>query len=98
MGTYISLVKWTQKGVEDLKNSPARLDKAKEAFKANGCELKQFFLTQGQYDMIMIIEAPTNKAIAKVLLKAAMAGAISSETLQAFPENEYREIIASIPG
>jgi len=32
MATYIILVSYTQKGVENIKESPARLDTAKKAF------------------------------------------------------------------
>ena len=42
MPTYISLLRFTQQGVQKIKESPARLDAAKKAFKALGGELKQF--------------------------------------------------------
>ena len=54
MPTYISLVNYTQKGIENIKESPARLDKVKEAMKAAGGEFKAFFLTMGRYDMVVI--------------------------------------------
>ncbi len=31
MPTYIALLRWTQKGIENVKESPSRLDQAKEA-------------------------------------------------------------------
>ena len=96
MPTYISLVKWTDKGIENVKESPNRLDKAREAFKKNGAELKDFYLTQGQYDMVIFSEAPNAETAAKVWLTAAMAGAVRSETLRAFTEEEYRKLIDSL--
>ena len=54
MPTYISLVNYTQKGIENIKESTARLDKVKEAMKAAGGEFKAFFLTMGRYDMVVI--------------------------------------------
>ena len=53
MATYITLINWTQKGLENVKESPARLDAAKKAFQAMGGEIKAFFLVTGRYDMIM---------------------------------------------
>jgi len=44
MPTYITLISYTQKGIENIKDGPARLDAAKEAYKAMGAELKDFFL------------------------------------------------------
>ena len=44
MPTYISLIRFTQKGIESIKEGPARLDRAKQAFRAAGGELKAFYL------------------------------------------------------
>jgi uncharacterized protein with GYD domain len=42
MPTYMTLINYTQKGVENIKDSPNRLDAAKELFKSMGSELKSF--------------------------------------------------------
>jgi len=96
MPTYITLVNYTQKGIENIKESPARLDKVKEAMKAAGGEFKAFYLTMGRYDMVVISEAPNDEAYAATMLAIGAAGAVRSETLKAFTEEEYRNIIASI--
>ena len=44
MPTYISLINFTQKGAESIKDGPKRLDAAKERFRAAGAELKAFYL------------------------------------------------------
>jgi len=97
MSTYISLISLTQKGIENIKDSPDRLNKAKELFKAMGAELKQFYLVTGRYDMVVVSEAPNDETVAKVALAISAAGAIRTETLRAFTEDEYRKIIAALP-
>ena len=97
MPTYITLVRYTQQGIEKIKESPARLDSAKEAFKAAGAELKEFYLVQGRYDIVVVIEAPDAETVAKVMLAIGSGGAIRSETFRAFTEDEYRKIIAALP-
>lgn len=97
MATYISLVKFTQKGIDDIKESPARLERVKAAVRAAGGKFKAFYLTLGQYDIVTITEAPNDKAYATTMLAIGAAGAIRSETLKAFTEEEYQEIIASLP-
>jgi uncharacterized protein with GYD domain len=97
MPTYISLLRFTQQGVEKIKEGPARLDRAKGAVKAAGGELKAFYLTLGQYDAVAISEAPSDEAYATTVLAIAAAGAIRTETLRAFKEDEYRKIIAALP-
>jgi uncharacterized protein with GYD domain len=97
MSTYISLINLTQKGIENIKESPNRLDQAKAEFKAMGAELKQFYLVTGRYDMVVISEAPDDEAVSKVALAIGSAGSIRTETLRAFTEEEYQKIIAELP-
>ena len=96
MATYIVLINWTQKGIENIKDSPGRLDMAKKAFEAAGSKIKEFYLVTGRYDMVVVAEAPDNETVAKLALAIGSAGAIRTETLSAFTEEEYRKIIAAL--
>ena len=97
MPTFITLASWTQEGIKNVKDSPARLDAAKKAFKAFGGEMKDFYMVMGQYDMVVIGEAPNAEAVSKIALAIAQSGAIRTETLRAFTEKEYRKVIAELP-
>jgi uncharacterized protein with GYD domain len=97
MATYITLIRYTQQGIQNMKESPERLEKAKAAIKAAGGELKAFYLTMGQYDAVAIGEAPNDEAHAATMLAIASAGAITTETLRAFTEDEYRKIVSALP-
>ena len=97
MATYIILTNWTQKGIENVKESPDRLDAAKKAFQAAGGELKEFYLVMGKYDMVVVGEAPDDATAATLALAIGSGGAVRTETLRAFTEDEYREIIAALP-
>ena len=96
MATYIILINWTQKGIESVKDSPKRLDTAKKVFQAAGSEIKEFYLVTGRYDMVVIAEAPDPETVATLALTIGAAGAIRTETLQAFSEEAYRKIIAAL--
>ena len=97
MPTYITLINWTQQGVENVKESPARLERAKAATRAAGGEIKEFYLTMGRYDLVAIVEAPSDEVYAAAILAIASAGGIRSESLRAFNEDEYRGIIGRVP-
>ena len=97
MATYITLLRFTQKGIENIKESPSRLDAARKAFSAAGAELKTFYLATGQYDAVAISEAPNDETIVKAAIITASKGSIRTETFRVFTEDEYREIIASLP-
>jgi len=97
MPTYIVLLHYTQQGIGDIKESPKRLDAAKQAFRAMGAELKQWYLVMGQYDAVVIGEAPDDETVMKIALSIGARGAIRTETLRAFTEDEYRKLIAALP-
>ena len=97
MPTYITLFRWTQLGRENVKDSPTRLDAAKQLFQQMGGEVKAFYIVMGQYDAVLISEAPDDETMAKISLAATAHGAIRSETMRAFTEDEYRKIIGGLP-
>ena len=97
MAKYISLVNYTQKGVENIKDSPNRLDAFKQACQSMGAKVEGFYLTMGRYDLVVILDAPDPETVAKIMLATASRGAVSTETLPAFTEEEYRKIISELP-
>ncbi len=97
MTTYISLINYTQDGITAIKDSPKRLSVVKRLAKNMGGKVKHFYLTLGDYDLVVIYEMPDTATAAKFMLTVGSTGAIRTKTLSAFPEAEYREIIAALP-
>jgi uncharacterized protein with GYD domain len=96
MAKYIALVNWTDQGVKNVKDSPKRLDAARELAKKCGCEMQEFYMTIGPYDMVATMEAPNDEAMAKFALSLARGGNVRTTTLKAFPEDLYRKIVGSL--
>jgi uncharacterized protein with GYD domain len=96
MTTYVMLANWTEQGIQKAKDSPRRLDAAKKALKDMSGEFKAFYLTMGDYDMVVILEAPDDAVAARFSLQLGMQGNVRTRTLKAFPEAAYREIINSL--
>ncbi len=98
MATYISLVRYTDQGVRNIKESPQRLDAARKAFKAMGGELKQWYLAMsGHYDAVVISEFPDAETAERATLAIESLGSIRTEGFRAFTEDEYRKLIATLP-
>ena len=96
MAQYIILADWTEQGIRNVKDSPGRLDAAKELCRKHGAEITAFFMTMGSHDMVVIMQAPSDEAVAKVALALASGGNIRTETLKAFSEAEYRQIVQTL--
>ena len=62
-----------------------------------GAKVEGFYLTMGRYDLLVIVDAPDSETMAKLSLTTASKGAVSTETLQAFSEDEYKKIISELP-
>ena len=96
MPTYITLIKWTDQGIRNVKESPQRLDATRKAIEAAGGKFIGYYLTMGRYDAVLIAEAPSDEAVAALALSAGSQGNVRTETMKAFPEDQYRNIIAKV--
>jgi uncharacterized protein with GYD domain len=91
------LLRYTQQGIEGIKAAPGRVDAARQEFRAMGAELKSFHLLLGAYDAVLFAEIPDEATAAKITLALGALGNVRSETLRAFTEDEYRQIVSELP-
>ncbi len=96
MPSYVSLVKWTDQGIRNVKDSPKRADAFEATVKAAGGTLKGLYLVMGEYDLVLVTEAPNDETVTKLALKVAMLGNVRTTTLRAYDREEYRKIIESL--
>ena len=96
MVTYLMLLNWTDQGIRNVKDSPKRLDAVKKLAKEMGGEVKSFYLTLGQYDLVLVVDMPNNDKLASFGLKLGSLGNVRSTTLKTFSEDDYRRIIAGL--
>ena len=96
MPTYIAMLKWTPQGLQNVKQSPSRLDAGRKAFEAADAKLKDFYMVMGQYDMMFVAEAPDDATLAKAVLNLTSKGNVQTETLRAFTEDEYKKILSGV--
>ena len=96
MATYVVLVNWTDQGIAGFKGTTDRVDHEAEIRKRAGVELKEIWWTQGQYDLVAIIEAPDDESIAAAMLGVSAHGNSRTTTMRAFDRNEYERILAKL--
>lgn len=93
MPTYILLTSFTQQGVENVRASPERTVHAKEMVESLGGTWKDFFVTMGQYDGVVVADFPDDETAAQAALSLAESGNVTTETLRAFTLDEFRDIV-----
>jgi len=51
----------------------------------------------GEYDIVIVVEAPDNTTAAKALIGMGAQGNISTTSMVALTEDEFRAVIADMP-
>ncbi|HET9920876.1 MAG TPA: GYD domain-containing protein [Ktedonobacteraceae bacterium] len=97
MPTYISLVNLTEQGVREVRDGPERLVAFDEAARQVGGKLIGFYLVMGQYDYIVISEAPDDQTAARLILGTLAQGTVRTQTMRAFPREEFENIARGMP-
>jgi len=96
MPAYISLSNWTGQGLSNVKDTVKRARQIEQALEAAGGRKIGIWWTMGQYDAVLIFEAPDDETAARLLISNAMQGFVHSATLRAFSEEEMEGIIGKL--
>ena len=96
MPTYISLANLTSQGVKDAKSITSRIEDTRKLFESLGAKLKEVYLVTGQYDYVVIAEAPDDETAAKAVLSLASKGNVRTQTFRAFTAAEMGRIVGDI--
>ncbi|MFN2606942.1 MAG: GYD domain-containing protein [Acidimicrobiales bacterium] len=96
MGTYIMFLKWTERGAANISEAKHGREAGKKAAAAVGVTWKRSYLVMGEYDVIVVVEAPDDATMAKFILLGEMSGAVDIKTVRAFTEAEADELVDSL--
>jgi uncharacterized protein with GYD domain len=92
----VTLFKWTEHGVKDVKNAPARFQAAKKLTEAMGGKTLGLYVTMGDYDIVAVTEGPSDEVAAATVLSIASKGNAKTTTMRAFTESEFSEIVKKV--
>jgi uncharacterized protein with GYD domain len=96
MFTYIGLLSFTDKGLQSIKDTTKRAAAAKEAAKKHGVNMREVYWTMGEYDVICVLEAEDEAALAAFNIGTAMQGNVRTRSLRAFSAAEMDKVLAKL--
>jgi len=96
MPTFIIMMNWTEQGIRNVKDAPKRAAAAKEMAKKVGVEIKQTYLTNGQFDLVSIVESASGDNIAKFCMQVGALGNVRTRTVRAWSQDEYMKLISEL--
>lgn len=95
MASFVTLVNFTDQGIRNVKESPARYEAFKAAAESVGVSVKSALWTQGAYDLVIITEGNEDAQMA-LSLKTASLGNVRTQTLRGYSIGEFRKQLASV--
>lgn len=95
MSHYIALLRFTQKGVEHIKDSTKRAHHFNALAKKAGVKIEGQYWTIGRYDGVLIIGAASEQKALHLLVELAAAGNVHAETMQAFTDKTFKKIVGA---
>jgi uncharacterized protein with GYD domain len=96
MPTYVTLFKWTEKGIKAIKDAPARFEASKKLVEATGGKILGLYVTMGDYDIVAVTEGPNDEVASAVALSIALKGNARTTTMRAFTESEFAQIVKKV--
>jgi len=97
MAAFMTLLNFTEQGLHTVKDTVNRAQNFEKAFEAVGGRKIGVWWTLGQYDLVLISEAPDAETATRLMLTLGMAGNVRSVTQQIFSEDEMAKIVAGLP-
>jgi uncharacterized protein with GYD domain len=96
MATYIMLVNFTDQGIRNIKDTANRGSHYKELATKLGCTVKENYWTQGQYDVVSIVDAPDEASMTALAMSVGKLGYIRTQTLRAYTAAELAPIMDKV--
>jgi uncharacterized protein with GYD domain len=84
---------FTQQGITKIKNTAKRAEDFKLMASAHSVTVKEIFWTLGQYDVVVVVDARDEMAIAALSMSAGALGNARTQTLRAFSETEIKTVL-----
>ena len=93
MPTYVNLVRWTDQGIQNYKDSPGRAADFTKLVESLGGRVRELLWTAGEYDIVAVTEFPDDEAGMAAALRVGSLGSVRTTTMRAFSADEMGSII-----
>ena|SRR5271154_235082 len=96
MATYLTLIKLTERGVKDIKDTSKRAADFKAHGKKHGIEVKEQYWCMGRYDGLIVFDAPDDETASAAMLSLTSRGNVTTQTLRTFTTADMNKIVGKI--
>jgi uncharacterized protein with GYD domain len=93
MATFITTIKFTEKGIQGIHESPKRAAAFKAAAKKMGVKVTEIYWTLGYFDGVVIFDAPDDESATAAMLHLSAQGNVHTTTARAFKSTEMEKVV-----
>jgi len=93
MATFITTIKFTEKGIQGIQESPKRAAAFKAAAKKMGVKVTEIYWTLGYFDGVVIFDAPDDETATAAMLHLSAQGNVHTTTARAFDSTEMEKVV-----
>ena len=93
MPLYITLAKFTDEGVKNMKDVSRLMAMSDEKLRAAGITVTRYFTIGSEYDVVAIVDAPNDEIAAKVGISVQTQGHVRLRTSRAFTQDEFMKLL-----
>jgi len=96
MARYISLIRFADQGIRNIKDTIERGDAAGAEAEKLKMKIIEEYWTMGAYDGVVLFEAPDDETMTAFACKVSSLGNVKTETMRAFRKDEMEGILSKI--
>ena len=96
MPKYVVLYRFTAEGAKNIRETVTRARETREQTEKRGFKVQALLWTQGPYDLVSIIDAPSEEAMMGAMANVVGAGNVSSTTMRAFDDKEMETVLKQV--
>jgi len=96
MATYVTLIKFTEKGSKNIKDTCKRAADFRVIAKKQGIEVREQLWCMGAYDGILVFDAASDEAAAAGLVGLNALDNVTTQTFRSFTASEMTKILSAV--
>jgi uncharacterized protein with GYD domain len=93
MATYVTLIKFTEQGAKNIKDTCKRAADFKASAKKLGIEVKEQYWCLGAFDGLLLFDAPDDETATAAMLSLSSLNQVTTQTLRSFTATEMGKIL-----
>ena len=93
MATYVSLIRFTEQGARNVRETRQRAAAFRDAAKKAGVTVREQYWTLGKYDGLLVLDAPDEESVTAAMVGLGTLGNVRTQTMRAFDDSEIGGIV-----